>query len=46
MVERAGRVLDTQQKAKLRNVVYEFVDVWRVALSIDGPAKATPFKVH
>jgi len=46
MIERAGRVLDTEPKAKLRNPVYEFVDVWRVALSSDGPVKVTPFKVH
>jgi len=38
-------VLDTEQKAMLRNLVYEFVDVWRVALSRDGPAQVTPFKV-
>jgi len=41
MIERAGRVLDTEQKANLRNRVYEFVDVWRVSLSRDGPGKLT-----
>ena len=45
-IERAGKVLDTEQKAKIRNLIYEFADVWRVALSRDGPAKVTPFKVH
>jgi hypothetical protein len=46
MIEEAGRLLDTEQKVKLRNLVYEFVDVWRVALSTDGPAQVTSFKVH
>ena len=46
MVERAASVLGTEQKAKLRNLLFEFVDVWRVALSRNGPAQVTPFKVH
>jgi hypothetical protein len=46
MIESARRVRDNEQKAKLRNLVYEFLDIWRVALSRDGPAKVTPFKVH
>jgi hypothetical protein len=44
IIERPGRVIDTEQKAKLRNQVCEFVDVWRVALSRDGPAKVTSFE--
>jgi hypothetical protein len=46
MVERAASVLGTEQKAKLRNLVFEFIDIWRVAASGDGPAKVTPFKVQ
>jgi len=45
MIEGAGSLLDTEQYAKLRNLVFEFVDIWRVILSRDGPAKVTPFKV-
>ena len=39
-------MLDSEQKAKLGNLVYNFVDVWRVAFSRDGPPQVTPFKVH
>jgi len=46
MIERAGIKLYTEQKPKVRNVVYEFVNVWRVALSRDGSAQVAPFKVH
>jgi hypothetical protein len=35
MIERAGSVLDTEQKAELRNLVFEFLDIWRVALSLE-----------
>jgi len=28
MIDRGGRVLHTDQNAKLRNTVFEFVDVW------------------
>ena len=31
MIERAESVLDSDQEAKLRNLVFEFVDMWRVA---------------
>jgi len=46
MIERAGSVLDTEQKAKLRNLVFGLVDIWRVAFSRDGPANLMPLKVH
>ena len=39
-------MLDTEQKAQVRNLVYEFVDVCRVDLSRDRPAKVTTFKSH
>ena len=46
MIERAGSVLDNEQKAKLRNLVFGLVDIWRVAFSRDGPANLMPLKVH
>jgi hypothetical protein len=30
----------------LRDVAFEFRDIWRVRLSAEGPAKVTPIKVH
>jgi hypothetical protein len=30
----------------LRDLVFEFRDIWRVGLSADGPAKVTQLKVY
>ena len=35
IIDRGGKVLDTEQKDELRNLVNEFVDVWKVDLSLE-----------
>ena len=30
----------------MRDLVFEFKDIWKVRLSADGPEKVTPLKVH
>ena len=43
---RASKELSEIQGKALRDLVFEFKDIWRVRLSADGPAKVTPIKVH
>jgi len=46
MVLRVSKGLREMQGKALRDLVFEFRDIWRVRLSADGPAKVTPLKVH
>ena len=45
MVLRASKELSEIHGKALRDLVFEFKDIWRVRLSADGPAKVTPLKV-
>jgi len=46
MVLRTSKGLRETQGKALRDLVFEFRNIWRVRLSADGPAKVTPLKVH
>jgi hypothetical protein len=46
MVLRASKRLSEMQGKALRDLVFEFRDIWRVRFSPDAPAKVTPLKIH
>jgi len=45
-VLRASKGLSKMQGKALRDVIFEFRDIWSLRLSADGPEEVTPLKVH
>jgi hypothetical protein len=45
LVLRASKRLSETQGKALRDLVFEFRDIWRARLSADGPTKVTPLKI-